>query len=128
MSSAYVAASVYLVARRLVGAALVHRDLVRPPVRCHCLVEEALGCCHVALSRQQEVDGLTLLVNGKVEIFPDAFYLDVRIKLTLPYVMTLLLIRSGRNARRHSSALQVWRTMRPSATIGEIASIASRIY
>jgi hypothetical protein len=38
-------------------------------VRSHGLVEEALPRGHVALGRQQEVDGLALLVDGAVEIF-----------------------------------------------------------
>jgi hypothetical protein len=45
----------------------------------HGLVEEALRRSHVALRRQQEVDGLALLVDGAVEILPDALDLDVRL-------------------------------------------------
>ena len=73
----YVAPGVDRIDRRLVGAALVHRDLVRIAVRSHCLVEEALCCGHVALGREQEVDGLSLLIDGAVQVFPDAFDLDV---------------------------------------------------
>ena len=62
---------------RLVGAALVHRDLVRIAVRSHGLVEEALRCGNIALGREQEVDGLSLLIDGAVQVFPDAFDLDV---------------------------------------------------
>ena len=73
----HVAAGVDRIDRRLVGAALVHRDLVRLAVRSHGLVEEALCCDHVALGREQEVDGLSFLIDGAVQVFPDAFDLDV---------------------------------------------------
>ena len=42
------------------------------------LVEEALRRSHVALRRQQEVDGLASLVDGAVEVLPGAVDLDVR--------------------------------------------------
>ena len=73
----YVAPGVDRIDRRLVGAALVHRDLARIAVRSHGLVEEALRRGHVALRRQQEVDGLALLVDSAVEILPDALDFDV---------------------------------------------------
>lgn len=75
----HIAAGVDRIDRRLVGATLVHRDLVRIAVRSHGLVEEALRRSHVALCRQQEIDGLALLVDGAVEVFPDALDLDVRL-------------------------------------------------
>ena len=62
----HVAAGVDRIDRRLVGAALVHRDLGRIAVRSHSLVEEALCCDHVALGREQEVDGLSFLIDGAV--------------------------------------------------------------
>ena len=74
-----VAAGVDRIDSSLVGAALVHRDLVRITARCHGFVEEALHRGHVALRRQQEVDGLALLVDGAVEVFPDVLDLDVRL-------------------------------------------------
>ena len=46
---------------RVVGSAFVHRDFVLIAVRSHCLVEEALRRGHVALVRQQEVEGLRCL-------------------------------------------------------------------
>ncbi len=52
----------------LVGATLIHRDLVRIAVRSHGLVEGAFRRSHVSLSRQQEVDRLALLVHSAVEI------------------------------------------------------------
>ena len=60
----HIAAGVDRIDRRLVGAALVHCDLVRIAICSHGLVEEALR-------RQQEVDGLALLVDSAVEVFPD---------------------------------------------------------
>ena len=65
----------------LVGAALVHCDLVRDTVGSHGPVEEALSCHHVALGRQQEVNCLAQLVDSTVEVFPDAFDLDVRFSI-----------------------------------------------
>src|SRR5471032_1137031 len=61
----------------LVGAALVHRDLFGIAIRAHGLVEKALRRGHVALCRQQKVDGLSLLVDSAVEVFPDALDLHV---------------------------------------------------
>ena len=63
--------------RRLVGATLVHRDFLRNIVGLHGLVKEAHGCSLVAPGRQQEVDRLAFLVYFAVEIFPDAFDLDI---------------------------------------------------
>lgn len=57
---------------RLVGVALVHRDLVGIDVRSHGFVEEALR-------RQQEVYVHALLGDSAVEVFPEALDLDVRL-------------------------------------------------
>ena len=73
----HVAAGVDRIDRRLVGAALVHRDLVRVAVRSHGLVEEAIRRSHIAFGREQEVDGLSLLIDGAVQVFPYAFVLHV---------------------------------------------------
>src|SRR5665647_1173259 len=70
------AAGLDLINGRLVGAALVHSDLRRNTVGLHGFVKEAHGCGLVALSSQQEVDCLALLVYRAVEILPDAFDQD----------------------------------------------------
>src|SRR5450830_442924 len=70
------AAGIDLINGRLVGAALVHRDLLRNIIGLHGLVKEAHGRCLVALGRQQEVDRFSLFVHGAVEILPDAFDQD----------------------------------------------------
>jgi hypothetical protein len=57
----HVAAGVDCIHGRVVGSAFVHRDFIWIPVRSHCLVEEALRRGHVALVRQQEVEGLRCL-------------------------------------------------------------------
>jgi hypothetical protein len=57
----HVAAGVDCIHGRVVGSAFVHRDFVWIAVRSDCLVEEALRCGHVALVRQQEVEGLRCL-------------------------------------------------------------------
>jgi len=62
---------------RLVGPALVDRDLVQIVVCSNGRVEEALRRSHVSLGRQQEVDGLALRVDGAIEVFPDALDLDL---------------------------------------------------
>ena len=71
----HVAAGVDRIDRRLVGAALGHCDLVWTAICSHGLVEEAFRRGHVELRRQQEVDGLALLVDSAVEVFPDALTL-----------------------------------------------------
>lgn len=75
----HVAAGVDRIDRRLVGAALVHRDLLWLAVSSPGLIEEALRRVHVTLCRQQDVDGLAIamLVDGAVEVLPDALDLDV---------------------------------------------------
>lgn len=75
----HVAAGVDRIDRRLVGPALVHRDLVRIAVRSYGPVEEALRCGYIALGCEQEVDGFALLVDGAVQVFPDALDLDVHL-------------------------------------------------
>jgi hypothetical protein len=62
----------------LVCAALVHRDFVGLAIRSHGLAEEALRRSHVALCRQQEIDGFTLLVDRTIQVFPHTVDLDVR--------------------------------------------------
>ena len=57
----HVAAGVDCIHGRVVGSAFVHRDFVWIAVRSDCLVEKALRCGHVALVRQQEVEGLRCL-------------------------------------------------------------------
>jgi hypothetical protein len=74
-----IAAGVERIDARLIGPALFDPDLVRIAVRSHGLVEEALRRGHVALGRQEKVDGLSLLVDSAVEVFPDALDLDVRL-------------------------------------------------
>ena len=54
---------------RLVGAALVHRDLFRRAVLTHGHVEKAIGGGLVALGGQQEIDRLACLVHRAVQIF-----------------------------------------------------------
>src|SRR5471030_342323 len=56
---------------------IVHGDLVGNTVLAHGLVEEAFRGGHVPLGGQKKVDGFSLLVDGTVKIFPDAFDLDV---------------------------------------------------
>jgi len=78
----------------LVGTALVHRDFVWMAIQSHGLVEKALRCSHVPLCRQQEVDGLAMLVDGAVEVFPDALDLDVRL-IHAPVAADRALVLSG---------------------------------
>ena len=70
---------------RLVGAALIQRDLVRSCRACRSLsspVEDAFRRSHVALCGEQEVDSFSVLVDSAVKIFPDA--LDLNVCLTRP--------------------------------------------
>ena len=64
--------------RRPLSAALIHHYFARRTVTHNRFVEAALSCGYVALGCQQEVDGFTPLVDSEVEIFQDAFDLDVR--------------------------------------------------
>jgi len=61
----------------LIGAALDHPNFVWIAVRPYGHVEESLRRSHVPLCRQQEVDGLALLVDNAVEVFPEALDIDV---------------------------------------------------
>lgn len=73
----HVAAGVDCIDCRLVGAALVHPHFVGITVRCHALVGKKLRRGNIAFGREQEVDGLALLVDGRVQILPDALDLDI---------------------------------------------------
>lgn len=64
------ASGVNRINRCLVGAAFVHRDFVQIAIRSHGLNEEALR-------RQQEVDGIALLIDSEVEVLLDALDSDV---------------------------------------------------
>lgn len=75
----YGKASVDRISRRLVGAALVHRDLVRIAVTSHCLVEEVLRRSHIGPGREQEIGGFTMPVDSTVQVFPFALDLNVRL-------------------------------------------------
>src|ERR1700744_433677 len=63
--------------RRGVGAALVDGDRLRFAVPIDCLLEKTARRGLIAMSREQEVDGVTVSINGTVEIAPAAANLDV---------------------------------------------------
>jgi hypothetical protein len=73
----YVAFLVQLLQRCLVGAALVHRYLVRHSVVPYGLLEEAPSGGCITLGSQQEVDRLALLVDRSIQILPGAVAPDV---------------------------------------------------
>ena len=58
-----------------VGAALVDGHLLRQAVLSDGLLEEAPGGLLVAVGGEQEVDGLSLLVDRAIEVFPLTFNL-----------------------------------------------------
>ena len=62
---------------RLVGAALVHRDLLGNTAGLHGFIKKAQGCGFVALGRQQEVERFAFLVYRTVEVSPGTLELDV---------------------------------------------------
>ena len=62
---------------RRVGPALVDGDLLRETLLSNGFLEEAPGGLLVAVGGQQEVDGLTVPIDGAVEVLPLAFDLDV---------------------------------------------------
>jgi hypothetical protein len=68
---------VQLLQRCVVGAALVHRDLVRHSIVPHGFLEEAPGGVGITLGGQQEIDRLTLLVDCPIQILPGAVDFDV---------------------------------------------------
>jgi len=56
----------------------IERDLMRQSaLGAESSPEECLGGCDVPLGAQQEIDGLSLFVDGTVEIDPAAFDFDV---------------------------------------------------
>lgn len=69
----HVAAGIDRIGGRLIGSALVHRDLVRIAVRFYRFIEKAPRGSHITLRREQEVNGFSLLVDSRVQVFPDAF-------------------------------------------------------
>lgn len=75
----HVAGGVDLLDRSLVGAALVHRDLVQIPIRFDGLFEKAFRLGDVALCCQLEANGLALLVDSGLEESSYVHDLDVRL-------------------------------------------------
>src|ERR1700753_3304000 len=63
--------------RRGVGAALVDGDRLRFAVLINCLLEKTARRGLISMSGQQEVDGITVAIDGTVEIAPTATDLDV---------------------------------------------------
>jgi hypothetical protein len=117
----YVAAGVDSIDHRLLGPALVHRDLVRIAVRSHSLVKEALRRGLVPLRRQQEVDGLAVLVDGAVEVSPDALDFDVGLihapaAADQALVFTAIFSMSGRK-RIAQRLIDEWSTDTPRSSI-----------
>ena len=47
-----------------IGPTFVHRDLLRISVMAHRFFEEPVGCCLIALCRQEKVDGFAFLINS----------------------------------------------------------------
>jgi hypothetical protein len=64
--------------RCLIGAAFVHRYLIRHSAVPDFLLEEAPGGGCIALGSQQKIDRLALLVDGSIQILPGAVDLDIR--------------------------------------------------
>jgi hypothetical protein len=117
----YVAAGVDGIDHRLVGRALVHRDLVWIAVRSHSLAKEALRRGLVPLRRQQEVDGFGVLVDGAVEVFPDALDFDVGLihapaAADQALVFTAIFSMSGRK-RIAQRLIDEWSTDTPRSSI-----------
>ena len=59
------------------GIAVEGDGVRRPPFMPDRLLEEGLGCGHIACPAQPEVDGLPGFIHGSVEVDPLAAYLDV---------------------------------------------------
>ena len=59
------ASAIDLIQGRLVGAALVYRDLLANTAGLHGFVKKAQGCGFVALSRQQKVDRFPSLSTAR---------------------------------------------------------------
>jgi hypothetical protein len=64
---------------RGIGATLIDGHFERKAVLAHGFLEKAQSGLFVAVSREQEVDGLASLVDSTVEIHPLALDLDVRL-------------------------------------------------
>jgi hypothetical protein len=62
-------------------------------LNCESSPEECLGGCDVPLGAQQEIDGLSLFVDGTVEIDPASFDFDVGFVVLLQ--TSLLTERAG---------------------------------
>src|SRR5271163_3350504 len=67
-----------LFGRAMRGLIAIERDLMRQSaLGAESSPEECLGGCDIPLGAQQEIDGLSLFVDGTVEIGPAAFDFDV---------------------------------------------------
>ena len=70
-------AGIDLIDGRLVFAALVHRDLFGNAVGLHGFLREPQGCGLVTPGGQQKFNRFAFLVHRTVEVFPNAFDLDI---------------------------------------------------
>src|SRR5512144_2247719 len=68
--------------RRGIGAAFVDRDFVRQAVLPNRFLEEAPGGFLIAMGGEEEVDGLSLLIDSTVKVFP--LPLDLNVGLVHP--------------------------------------------
>ena len=71
------AAGIDLINRRLVGAALVHSDLLVYIVGLNGFVKKALSRCLVALGGKKKVERFAFLGYSAIKVSPDSFDLDV---------------------------------------------------
>jgi hypothetical protein len=69
--------SIDAIHRSFVGDAFIQGDGFRVIVMLHGFIKESPGGLLIPLCRQQEINRLALLVYGTIQIFSDAFDLDI---------------------------------------------------
>src|SRR5512144_556571 len=72
--------------RRGIGAAFVDRDFVRQAVLPNRFLEEAPGGFLIAMGSEEEVEGLSLLIDSTIKVFP--LPLDLNVGLVHPPART----------------------------------------
>jgi hypothetical protein len=64
---------------RGIGLAAINGNLLRDPMTADRFGQKPLGRVLVPMFGQEEIDGLTMLIDGAIEVGPRAFHPDVRL-------------------------------------------------
>ena len=82
-----------------IGTAFVDIDQAGLPIRADCFVDKSTCGLRITLGCQQEIDGISVLVDSAIEILPVTFDLNVRWLMTSCYLSKQILTKSVKSGR-----------------------------